>query len=89
MYSPVNLELTGFFYAKKLKSKEMKTKDINWYEDKVESIRKRKRNLHRIEDPKMRKKIKADLKREQGGAKRSEKNSLKKWIENEINGLND
>ena len=67
----------------------MKTKDINWYEDKVESIRKRKRNLHRIEDPKMRKKIKADLKREQGGAKRSEKNSLKKWIENEINGLND
>jgi len=89
MYSPVNLELTGFFYAKKLKSKEMKTKDINWYEDKVESIRKRKRNLHRIEDPKMRKKIKADLKREQRGAKRSEKNSLKKWIENEINGLND
>jgi len=67
----------------------MKTKDINWYEDKVESIRKRKRNLHRIEDPKMRKKIKADLKREQRGAKRSEKNSLKKWIENEINGLND
>lgn len=67
----------------------MKTKDINWYEDKVESIKKRKRNLHRIEDPKMRKKIKADLKREQRGAKRSEKNSLKKWIENEINGLND
>lgn len=67
----------------------MKTKDINWYEDKVESIRKRKRNLHRIEDPKMRKKIKADLKREQRGAKRSEKNSLKKWIEKEINGLNE
>lgn len=67
----------------------MKTKDINWYEDKVESIRKRKRNLHRIEDPKMRKKIKADLKREQRGAKRSEKNSLKKWIEKEINDLNE
>lgn len=65
----------------------MKTKDINWYEEKVESIRKRKRNLHFVEDPKMRKKIKADLKREQRGAKRSEKNSLKKWIDNEINGL--
>lgn len=89
MYSPVNLRLTGFFYAKKVKSKVMKTKDINWYEDKVESIRKRKRNLHRIEDPKIRKRIKADLKREQRGAKRSEKNSLKKWIDNEINGLNE
>lgn len=67
----------------------MKTKDINWYEDKVESIRKRKRNLHKIEDPKLRKKIKADLKREQRGAKRSEKNSLKNWIKKEINGLNE
>lgn len=62
----------------------MKTKDINWYEDKVESIRKRKRNLHKVEDPKIRKKIKSDLKREQRGAKRSEKNSLKIWIQNEI-----
>ena len=35
----------------------------------------------------MRKKIKADLKREQRGAKRSSKNSIKKWIDNEINGL--
>ena len=43
----------------------MKTKDIAWYEDKVESIRKRKKFVHRIEDPKMRKKLKADLKREQ------------------------
>jgi|AACY02.14.fsa_nt_gi hypothetical protein len=67
----------------------MKTKDIAWYEQKVESIKKRKRKLHLIEDPKMRKKIKADLKREQRGAKRSEKNSLKKWMENEINELND
>lgn len=67
----------------------MKTKDIAWYEQKVESIKKRKRKLHLIEDPKMRKKIKADLKREQRGAKRSEKNSLKKWMESEINELND
>lgn len=65
----------------------MKTKDIAWYEQKLESIKKRKRKVRLIEDPKMRKKIKADLKREQRGAKRSEKNSLKKWIDNEINGL--
>ena len=65
----------------------MKTKDIAWYEQKLESIKKRKRKVRLIEDPKMRKKIKADLKREQRGAKRSEKNSLKKWIDNEISGL--
>lgn len=65
----------------------MKTKDMNWYEDKIESIRKRKRKLHKIDDSKVRKRIKADLKREQRGAKRSEKNSLKNWINNEINNL--
>jgi len=82
--SPVKLIFDWAFLLKKLKFKKMKTKDINWYEEKVESIRKRKRNLHKVEDPKMRKKIKADLKREQRGAKRSEKNSLKIWIKNEI-----
>lgn len=65
----------------------MKTKDMNWYEDKIESIRKRKRMLHKVEDSKVRKRIKADLKREQRGAKRSEKNSLKNWINKEINSL--
>lgn len=65
----------------------MKTKDIAWYDQKLESIKKRKRKVYLIEDPKMRKRIKADLKREQRGAKRTEKNSLKKWINNEINGL--
>lgn len=65
----------------------MKTKDIAWYEQKLESIKKRKRKVYLIEDPKMRKRIKADLKREQRGAKRTEKSSLKKWINNEINGL--
>jgi hypothetical protein len=65
----------------------MKTKDIAWYEQKLESIKKRKRKVYLIEDPKVRKRIKADLKREQRGAKRTEKNSLKKWINNEINGL--
>lgn len=67
----------------------MKTKDDSWYEQKIESIRKRKRKLHLIQEPKVRKRIKADLKREQRGAKRSSKNSLKKWMENEINELND
>jgi hypothetical protein len=67
----------------------MKTKDIDWYDQQVESIRKRKRNLHYITEPKVRKRIKADLKREQRGAKHSEKNSLKSWIDREIKGLND
>jgi len=66
----------------------MKTKDINWYNQKLESIKKRKRKVHLIQEPNVRKRIKADLKREQRGAKRSEKNSLKKWIEDEINDLN-
>jgi len=65
----------------------MKTKDIAWYDQKLDSIKKRKRKVYLIEDPKVRKRIKADLKREQRGAKRTEKNSLKKWINNEINGL--
>lgn len=67
----------------------MKTKDINWYNQKLESIKNRKRKVHLIQEPNVRKRIKADLKREQRGAKRSEKNSLKKWIEDEINDLND
>lgn len=66
----------------------MKTKDITWYEDKVESIRKRKRKLHHITEPKVRKRIKDDLKREQRGAKRSEKHHLKQWLKDELNGLN-
>ena len=62
----------------------MKTKDIAWYEEKVESIRKRKKFVHRIEDPKMRKKIKADLKREQRGAKRAERRNINIYIEKEV-----
>lgn len=65
----------------------MKTKDINWYDQKLQTIKNRKRKLNIIEDPKMRKRIKADLKREQRGAKRAEKQNLKKWIDNEINGI--
>lgn len=73
----------------KNKCEIMKTKDIAWYNKKLESIKKRKRKVHLIQEPNVRKRIKADLKREQRGAKRSEKNSLKKWIEDEINDLND
>lgn len=62
----------------------MKIKDNIWYEQKIESIRKRKRKLHLILEPKVRKRIKDDLKREARGAKRAEKQSLEKFIESEI-----
>ena len=65
----------------------MKTKDITWYDQKIESIKKRKRKLYLIEDSKTKKRMKADLKREQRAAKRSEKNCLKQVIEEEIDGL--
>jgi hypothetical protein len=55
------------------------------YEEKVQSIKKRKRALRFIQDPNMVKKIKNDLKREQRGAKRSEKHELREWIKNELN----
>jgi hypothetical protein len=67
----------------------MKAKDDVWYDQKIESIRKRKRKLHIIQEPKVRKKMKDDLNREARSAKRSSKNSMKKFIDNEINGLNE
>ena len=64
----------------------MKSKDDNWYQEKIQSIKKIKRKLNDlIVEPQMRKKIKQDLTREKRAAKRTVKNSLKKWIENEIN----
>ena len=61
-------------------------KDISWYNDKIQDIRKRKRVLSELDiEPSMRRKIKDDLKREQRGYKRSEKNELKKFIKDEIN----
>ena len=65
----------------------MKTKDDIWYEQKIESIRKRKRKLHLVLEPNVRKRMREDLKREQRGAKRSSKNSLRKWINEEIDKL--
>ncbi len=62
----------------------MKAKDIKWLENKIEDIKKRKRNLKYIQDPSIVKKIKKDLKREYRSAKRSEKNELNEWIKKEI-----
>lgn len=62
----------------------MKTKDIAWYLEKVQDIKRRKRKLKDIQDPDYVKKTKRDLKREQRGAKRSEKHSLREWIKKEI-----
>jgi hypothetical protein len=52
--------------------------------DKIEDIKDRKRKLRHVQDPSLVKKIKKDLKREYRGAKRSEKNKFKKWIDDEI-----
>ena len=62
----------------------MKTKDQDWYEGKVEEIRKKNRKLRHIQDAKKVKQIKGELKREQRAAKRSLKQHLKKWINEQI-----
>jgi hypothetical protein len=62
----------------------MKTKDIDWYDKKLQSIKKRKRKVHLIQEPNVRKRIKADLKREQRGAKRAERRNINIYIEKEI-----
>lgn len=54
------------------------------YEEKVQSIKKRKRALRFLQDPNMVKKIKKDLKREQRGAKRSDRNRCNIYIKKEI-----
>jgi len=56
----------------------------NSYEDKIKDIKKRKRALKFVQDPKMVKKIKKDLEREKRSVKRSEKNELREWIKNKI-----
>lgn len=62
----------------------MKNKDQDWYEGKIEEIRRKKRKLRHIQDAKKVKQIKDDLKREQRAAKRSSKHELKKWIKSQI-----
>lgn len=63
----------------------MKTKDLEWLDDKIQDIKKRKRALHKLIDPNLKKQIKKDLKREYRASKRSEKNHLREWIKDEIN----
>lgn len=62
----------------------MKAKDVNWMNEKIQDIKKRKRKLKILQDPDMVKKIKKDLKREYRATKRSEKNYLKEWIKKQI-----
>lgn len=63
----------------------MKTKDINWYNEQIRSIKKRKRSLKMLQDPLMVKRIKKDLEREKRAAKRAEKQTIEKFIKEEIN----
>lgn len=62
----------------------MKAKDINWMNDKIQDIKKRKRKLKILQDPDMRKKIKKDLKVEYRSVKRAEKQNIDKYIKDEI-----
>lgn len=62
----------------------MKTKDVNWVDEKIQDIKRRKRRLKLLQDPELVKKSKRDLKREYRSVKRSEKNFLREWIKNEI-----
>jgi len=62
----------------------MKTKDIDWLNDKIQDIKKRKRSLKMLIDPEMKKKIRKDLKREYRSAKRANKQSVDKFIKDEI-----
>ena len=54
------------------------------YDDKIQDIKRRKRQLHQLDDPILKKKIKKDLKTEQRGAKRSDRNKCKEYIKDEI-----
>ncbi len=54
------------------------------YDDKIQSIKKRKRSLKMLQDPDMIKRIKKDLTREKRNAKHSDKNKLNEWIKEEI-----
>jgi len=62
----------------------MKVKDINWMNDKIQDIKKRKRKLKILQDPDMRKRIKKDLKVEYRSVKRAEKQNIDKYIKDEI-----
>jgi hypothetical protein len=83
-YFPEELVNISEMRDKKIKKIVMKTKDINWLNDKIEDIKKRKRNLKMLIDPEMKKKIRKDLKIEYRSVKRSNKQSVDKFIKDEI-----
>lgn len=58
----------------------MKTKDEDWYQEKIQDIKKIKRKLRHIQDSKIVKRIKNDLIKEKRAAKRAEKQNWKKKI---------
>ena len=62
----------------------MKTKDENWYQDKINDIKKRKRKLRNIQDSKIVKQEKKNLKKEQRSYKRAQKQHLNKYIKEKI-----
>lgn len=62
----------------------MNIKNHDWYQKELKGIKSRKRKIKDIEDPILRRKMKADLKREQRGNKRAERNYLKKWIDDQL-----
>ena len=64
-----------------------KDKDINWLNDKIQDIKKRKRNLEMLIDPDLKKKIRKDLKREYRSVKRANKQNIDKFIKSEIEDL--
>ncbi len=67
----------------------MKNKDINWYNDKVQDIKKRKRSRKLLQDPTLKKKIRKDLTVEKRSAKHAEKQNLKEYNQSEIDNYYD
>lgn len=67
----------------------MKNKDDEWLNDKLVSIKKRKRLLRHVQDAPLTRKLKKDLKREQRGAKRAVNQKIKKDIKDIIDGITD
>jgi hypothetical protein len=57
-------------------------KDKDWLLDKIQDIKKRKRTLHKLNDPTLKKRLKKELNDEYRSAKRSEKNNLKNILKN-------
>lgn len=66
-----------------------KDKNDNWRKDKIDEIKKKKRNLRHVQDAGLVKKMKKDLKREYRSVKRSEKQWVDKQIDKKLRGEED